>query len=309
MRLSDIPSLMVVNGGKELRLAALKLHNYAVINGKASGDAGEAIGKFWDNQAALLKVPTGRPYDGLFLGYGVPDVRAQCYKALSDVRMALTRGGQDKGKQWEVFCDFLATAARSAGGVTEVTLTVSAKSVNLAAAGSAAAAGAEREAGHKGNFERVVPFTVSPAGTKVTIDSSRMMGGSVEIKGTNLIVRPGADDGEFLVMAGDKKVTVGVNIFDRGLSTKSIPDIEVGAAVALPKPFYSPYNDGEHTVTLFSLDPTVAELSSDMVIGRKVGFTRIGAKLVYKDCPELAWSDSSGIDVNAKAEGKNGVTA
>ncbi|QOC54378.1 hypothetical protein Atoyac15_14 [Aeromonas phage Atoyac15] len=297
MILSQIPTLGTINCGAELRVAAMKLQNYAQVNAKASGKFGELLASFWEDQAKLLKKDNGHPSDGIFLGFGVQDPRAQCYKALSAIRKSRAFAPQH-GLAWEKFCDFLADAARKAGGVpAEVTLKLSKSKVNLAKADNENAKKAEADTGHKGNFSQTVTVTVTPAGTEVVIDATGMQGGTALMKGNIITVTPGTTDGSFTVTAGNKKVTVPVAVFDRGLTTKSIGDIEVAAAVALPKPFYELYSEGEHTATMYSQDPTIAEVVSDTVVGRKAGFTRIGAKIVYKDCPELAWADNSGVTV------------
>lgn len=297
MILSQIPTLGTINCGAELRVVAMKLQNYAQVNAKASGKFGELLASFWEDQAKLLKKDNGHPSDGLFLGFGVQDPRAQCYKALSAIRKSRSFAPQH-GLAWEKFCDFLANAARTAGGApAEVTLKLSKSEVNLAKADNENAKKAAADTGHKGNFSQTVTVTVTPAGTPVTIDAAGMQGGTATRKGNVITVTPGTADGSFTVTAGDKKVTVSVAVFNRGMSTKSIGEVAVGATVALPVPFYELYAPGEHTATMYSLDPTTAEVSGKNVIGRKTGFTRIGAKIVYKDCPELAWADNSGVTV------------
>ncbi|QOC54194.1 hypothetical protein Atoyac1_14 [Aeromonas phage Atoyac1] len=300
MILSNIPTLGNINCGAELRVIALKLQNYAQVNARASGKFGETLAKFWEDQAKLLKKDNGHPSDGLFLGFGVIDPRAQCYKVLSAIRKSRTIAPQH-GLAWEKFCDFLANAARTAGGApAEVTLKLSKSKVNLAKADNASAKKAADDTGHKGNFSQTVTVTVTPAGTPVTIDAAGMQGGTATRRGNVITVTSGTADGSFTVTAGDKKATVSVSVFDRGLTTKSIGEVAVGATVALPVPFYDLYSQGEHTASLYSLDPTTAEVVSGNVVGHKTGFTRIGAKVVYKDCPELAWADNSGVSVVAK---------
>lgn len=303
MILSNIPTLGNINCGAELRVIALKLQNYAQVNARASGKFGETLAKFWEDQAQLLKKDNGHPSDGLFLGFGVIDPRAQCYKVLSAIRKSRTIAPQH-GLAWEKFCDFLADAARKAGGApAEVTLKLSKTSLNMAKPGNPAAAKAESEQGFKGNFVQTITVTVTPAGTPVTFDDSRMMGGSLKLTGNTLTVTSGTDDGEFIVMAGGKQVTGRVTVFDRGMTTESIPAITVGTPANLPSPFYTLYTAGEHTATLYSTDPAKVTVSKEGVLtGVAAGFARVGAAIVYKDCPELVWADSSGVDINAKAK-------
>lgn len=300
MILSNIPTLGNINCGAELRVIALKLQNYAQVNARASGEFGETLAKFWEDQAQLLKKDNGHPSDGLFLGFGVIDPRAQCYKVLSAIRKSRTIAPQH-GLAWEKFCDFLANAARTAGGApAEVTLRLSKSKLNMAKPGNTAAAKAESEAAHKGNFTQTVTVTVTPAGTPVTIDAAGMQGGTATLKGKTITVTSGTGDGSFIVKAGNKQVTCSVSVFDRGMTTESIPAITVGTSANLPSPFYTLYTEGEHTATLYSTDAAKVTVTQEGVItGVAAGFARVGAAVVYKDCPELVWADSSGVDINA----------
>lgn len=305
MILSNIPTLGNINCGAELRVTALKLQNYAQVNARASGKFGETLAKFWEDQAQLLKKTNGHPSDGLFLGFGVIDPRAQCYKVLSAIRKSRTIAPQH-GLAWEKFCDFLADAARKAGGVpAEVTLKLSKTKMNMAKNGNSAAAKAASERGFTGNFTQTLTVTVTPAGTPVTVDASGMKGGTVKLAGEVLTVTSGTVDGSFIVKAGDKQVTCSVSVFDRGMTTESIPAITVGTPTNLPSPFYTLYTGGDHTATLYSTDPSKVTVSKEGVLtGVAAGLARVGAAIVYKDCPELMWADSSGVDINAKARAK-----
>ncbi|AKQ07704.1 hypothetical protein [Yersinia phage vB_YenP_ISAO8] len=318
MKLSDIPSLLLVNGGKELRASALKLHNYAVVNGLGTGDMGAKVEAFWKDQMGLLKVDTGLPSDGLFLGLGVPDIRMDCYKALSYVRMAVKRGDTDAGKSWEQFCDFLATEAAKTGGggkpPEEVKITVGKSAVNLAPTGNSAATKAmevlNAQNGTRVNFfEATVPYTVTPAGTKVTIDTTGIPEGVVsagESEGTVVFSNPQkVGTGVVKLKAGNAEAVINVQVLERGLTTESVPDVTVGETATMPDPFIKPYQTGAHVakVMVKKADEAVLTVSADgkQVTGVSDGRVQLYGVITFDDSKDISWADSSGVNVNDPA--------
>lgn len=318
MKLSDIPSLLLVNGGKELRASALKLHNYAVVNGLGTGDMGKEVEAFWKDQMALLKVDTGLPSDGKFLGLGVPDIRMDCYKALSYVRMAVKRGDTDAGKSWETFCDFLATEAAKTGGggkpPEEVVITVGKANTAIAKTGNTGAQNAMDVLNAQGGtrvdfFQTTIPFTVTPAGTQVTIDTSGIDNTILEagsVAGGILFERGlKAGSGVVKIKAGGKEATITCEVVDRSINTESVPDVVVGTTVALPDPFYTDFAGKPHTakVMVKKADQATLTVSADgkQVTGVADGRVSLYAVVTYDDSKDISFADSSGVNVNDPA--------
>lgn len=315
MKLSDIPSLLLVNGGKELRASALKLHNYAVVNGLGTGDMGKEVEAFWKDQMALLKVDTGLPSDGKFLGLGVPDIRMDCYKALSYVRMAVKRGDTDAGKSWETFCDFLATEAAKTGGGGEppkdVVITVGKDKVFLAPKDHTYATNAMEvlndQGGAKVNFmEATIPWSVSPAGTQVTFDFTGIpenVGHAGESEGA-ILFRAGTEAGKGVVKlkAGDKEVTIELNVVNKGLSTGKIADMTIGQVTSLDvTQFVTPYQDNAKNLRLMlKKSETVLSLSGGPIYDLKAeesGFQRVFGLCEWDDAPGIVYADRTGVNV------------
>lgn len=107
MFVSQAPFLGSVSGAAQLRVAAVKLQNYADVN---PGSV-PAVLAFWEAQKALADVDHGLPYDGAYVA-GVADVRPVAYKVLSHYRLFNKPGLAD----FKEFCDFFIEAN---GGVTE----------------------------------------------------------------------------------------------------------------------------------------------------------------------------------------------
>lgn len=107
MFVSNAPFLGSVSGAAQLRVAAVKLQNYADVN---PGSV-PAVLAFWEAQKALADVDHGLPYDGTYIA-GVADVRPVAYKVLSHYRLFNKPGLAD----FKEFCDFFIEAN---GGVTE----------------------------------------------------------------------------------------------------------------------------------------------------------------------------------------------
>lgn len=107
MFVSQAPFLGSVSGAAQLRIAAVKLQNYADVN---PGSV-PAVLAFWEAQKALADVDHGLPYDGAYVA-GVADVRPVAYKVLSHYRLFNKPGLAD----FKEFCDFFIEAN---GGVTE----------------------------------------------------------------------------------------------------------------------------------------------------------------------------------------------
>lgn len=97
MFVSQAPFLGSVSGASQLRIAAVKLQNYADVN-KGSQPS---VLAFWNAQKALADVDHGLPYDGTYVA-GVADVRPVAYKVLSHYRM-FNKPGLDDFKD---FCQF-----------------------------------------------------------------------------------------------------------------------------------------------------------------------------------------------------------
>lgn len=107
MFVSQAPFLGSVSGAAQLRIAAVKLQNYADVN---PGSV-PAVLAFWEAQKALADADHGLPYDGAYVA-GVADVRPVAYKVLSHYRLFNKPGLAD----FKEFCDFFIEAN---GGVTE----------------------------------------------------------------------------------------------------------------------------------------------------------------------------------------------
>lgn len=107
MFVSQAPFLGSVSGAAQLRIAAVKLQNYADVN---PGSV-PAVLAFWEAQKALADNDHGLPYDGAYVP-GVADVRPVAYKVLSHYRLFNKPGLAD----FKEFCDFFIEAN---GGVTE----------------------------------------------------------------------------------------------------------------------------------------------------------------------------------------------
>lgn len=107
MFVSQAPFLGSVSGAAQLRIAAVKLQNYADVN---PGSVPSVLA-FWEAQKALADVDHGLPYDGAYVA-GVADVRPVAYKVLSHYRLFNKPGLAD----FKEFCDFFIEAN---GGVTE----------------------------------------------------------------------------------------------------------------------------------------------------------------------------------------------
>lgn len=83
MFVNDAPYLGSAGGaGAQLRVAAVKLQNYADVNVGAK----PLVRAFWEAQKALAAADHGLPYDGVYVP-GVADVRPACYKVLSHYRL------------------------------------------------------------------------------------------------------------------------------------------------------------------------------------------------------------------------------
>lgn len=131
MLLENTPTLGNINGpAAKLRVQALKLHNYAVLNWRRGGDFGRTLlASFWDSQIALAEKNSGNPADGLFLGYGVLDIRKECYLVQSAVRMYSRQA--DKAV-WLAFCQFW---QREASALIVKNTAVTELRINVPAAG------------------------------------------------------------------------------------------------------------------------------------------------------------------------------
>lgn len=107
MFVSNAPFLGSVSGAAQLRVAAVKLQNYADVNAGSKPD----VLAFWEAQKALADVDHGLPYDGTYVR-GAVDVRPLAYRVLSHFRTFNKPGLED----FKAFCDFFIEAN---GGVTE----------------------------------------------------------------------------------------------------------------------------------------------------------------------------------------------
>lgn len=132
MLLQNTPSLGAINGpAAKLRVQALKLQNYAVLNWRNGGDFGRTLlASFWDSQVSLAAKDSGTPFDGLYLGDGVEDIRKECYLVQSAVRMYNRPLAKET---WLEFCNFWKGEASALvsknSAVTELRINVPAKGV------------------------------------------------------------------------------------------------------------------------------------------------------------------------------------
>ena len=89
MRFSDAPTLGGINHGAALQSEAVKLQSYASLDFSRGGTYGvDVVAPFWRDQLTRMAYTHGHPSDGLYLGSGKRDIRKQCYKVQSAVRMS-----------------------------------------------------------------------------------------------------------------------------------------------------------------------------------------------------------------------------
>ena len=92
MLLKDSFTLGTINGpAAKLRIKALKLHNYAELDFARGGNFGATVlAAFWDDQfkRCAKAESSGTPFDGLYLGMGLEDIRAPCYHVQAAVRIS-----------------------------------------------------------------------------------------------------------------------------------------------------------------------------------------------------------------------------
>lgn len=113
MLLSNAPSLMTINGGEALRRAATKLQNISAVAYSHTGNniMHDKLLKFWKDQKERTSKAVGLPSDGVFVAPNVLDIRPDCYKVLTSIRL---RGNRpDDLAAWGVFCDYFIMAADS----------------------------------------------------------------------------------------------------------------------------------------------------------------------------------------------------
>ncbi|QYW05816.1 putative outer capsid protein [Vibrio phage vB_VpaP_G1] len=322
MILANVPSLMNINGGEELRRKALRLQNLVAVNSTYSNNLFEQVVLFWEDQKARLTEKSGTPYDGLFLGLAVPDVRSNCYKCLSDIRI---HRSADKESAWTAFCDAMVKAAKDSGngGETpdEVVITVGKSEVYLAPKDHNYASNAMEVLNAQGNppvdfFNAEVTYSVTPAGTEVVFDSTGLpeaVGTAVESGGKIVIRSNGVGTGVFKIKAGGKEASITLNVVDKGLTTASIGTMTVGGSKELLlEEFITPYQEGAQNLrVMLKNNETSLSLAGTTLTAVESGFQRVYGLAEWPDAPGLVFADSSGVDINdpeaPTSAPKNGV--
>lgn len=103
----EVPYVPGVQSAAKLRTSVALMHSRFEL----ANDPG-LLKSFWDDQIARLSMPTGTPFDGVFLGPGINDLRPQCYAVQSHLR--LYPNAKDKADVTALFT-FLSEAAASIG--------------------------------------------------------------------------------------------------------------------------------------------------------------------------------------------------
>lgn len=111
MFLNDAPYLGSINGGSQLRVVAVKLQNYAVLNWLNGGTYGvDVLAPFWADYRDIANAESGHPSDGQYVGMGLQDPRPALYKVASAVRMG---GSVHDHQALGEFLGYFESAARS----------------------------------------------------------------------------------------------------------------------------------------------------------------------------------------------------
>ncbi|AWH15399.1 hypothetical protein [Aeromonas phage 25AhydR2PP] len=89
MHLDNVPYLPSLSTGGKLRVAVMKLMNYASLNFQEGGKfATVELVPFWQDQLARVDKKFGDPSDGMFLGMGTVEIRQELYHAMSEMRLS-----------------------------------------------------------------------------------------------------------------------------------------------------------------------------------------------------------------------------
>lgn len=89
MHLDNVPYLPSMSTGGKLRVAVMKLMNYAELNSQEGGKfAAEQLVPFWQDQLQHLEATHGDPSDGLFLGLGTVEIRQTLYHTMAEMRLS-----------------------------------------------------------------------------------------------------------------------------------------------------------------------------------------------------------------------------
>lgn len=132
----DMPYLGAINHGSALRAKATKLQSYAELNEARGGKFGEKLKAFWEDQKARVNEDHGHPADGLNLEVPGLDLRVECYRVLSAIRL---NPASDNKAAWAAFCDYFINRWTSDVPVTAIAFTSgSAKTAAVGATGNVA---------------------------------------------------------------------------------------------------------------------------------------------------------------------------
>ncbi|AEZ65051.1 recombinase [Aeromonas phage phiAS7] len=89
MHLDNVPYLPSLSTGGKLRVAVMKLMNYAELNFQEGGKfATEKLVPFWQDQLKRIEATHGDPSDGLFLGLGTVEIRQTLYHTMAEMRLS-----------------------------------------------------------------------------------------------------------------------------------------------------------------------------------------------------------------------------
>lgn len=111
----SVPFVPGVQSAAKLRTAAALMHSRFELSG-----SGAVLKSFWDDQLSRMAQTHGTPFDGVYLGPGLNDLRPQCYAVQSHLR--LYPNAKDKADVTALFT-YLRDAADAIGKPPVVNVT------------------------------------------------------------------------------------------------------------------------------------------------------------------------------------------